>query len=312
MAQSPVNNGFLPLSAADLKDPDLWKVNENFQYIYSKVGTIFSPGSTPSYPSTPTFVTVKAAGQAQPPSDPDEFITRRSADALYGPTVQRTALLTGAYAPGSTSTGEINPVQPIPTGGAGTPTPPPPTPGEATILKVTLTGPTTIASPSTPVDGALLAVFVSQDATGHHTISWDATFKGPITAIPGTPSTTDVFWFVGVSSQWWSTSMPVLGVNAVPGGGGGGSVTGVQIKKVLLIAPTVISSPGVPADGAMLAVYVSQDGAGHHTITWASAYQGATTGIPGTPTTTNAFWFVGVSGLWWMTGMPTLNIPGIP
>jgi hypothetical protein len=315
MAQSQVNNGYSDLSQADLQDKTLWKLNTQLRFIYGKIGTFFTPGNQTTYPSTPTFQSLLLSGQTQPPTDPNAVLTRASADALYGPTVQRQALTTGAYPQSNGSIIEINPVQPIPTGGAGAgPTPPtPPTPGQATILKVLLTAPTLITTSAVPSDGSLLAVLVTQDATGHHSIGWNAIFKGAITAIPGTPNTTNVFWFVGVSGSWWNMAMPVLQINATVGGSVPGVVTGIQILKVLLTSsPMNIPSPGTPTDGSLLAVFLSQDGAGHHSPSWDLAYQGAPTAIPGTPGTTDTFWFVGVSGFWWLTGMPVLLIGAVP
>lgn len=95
MAQIPSTSGFEDLSPQDLQDKYLWKLNLTLRRLWEKIGTLFTPGSTPSYASAPTFSTVKASSQTMPPNDPNEFITRGNADKLYSAAVQRSALLSG-------------------------------------------------------------------------------------------------------------------------------------------------------------------------------------------------------------------------
>lgn len=213
MAQSTISDGFTDLTLNDLQDPTLFRLNQSIRRLYGKIGTFFIPNNVQSYPTVPTFQTVKASSQATPPSDPTEFLTRGSADQLYGPTAQRQALLTGSYPGANGSQTEQSTIQRLPpsssSGGGGT--------GAAGILKVIIAAsPTNINSPGTPSDGQLLAVFISQDGAGHHTITWDAMFKGAPVNISGTPNTTNVFWFVGASGLWWLAGVPIIGTAGVP------------------------------------------------------------------------------------------------
>lgn len=207
------NSGFTPLNLTDLQDPTLWRLNTTFQRLTGQIGTLLTPGGSPSYPVTPAFQTATATNQSEPPTNPNEFITRGSADQLYGPAAQRTALLTGSYPGGNTSQVQASVVQPIPpSSSAGTVSG-----SGATVKKVLLAANTLITSPGAPSsDGQLLVVAVSQDATGHHTITWDAPFKGAPINISGTPSTTNMFWFVGLSSSWWLAAVPVFGTAGTP------------------------------------------------------------------------------------------------
>jgi len=109
---SPGNNGFFDLSQKDLQDPTLFRLNNDFRYLWSKQGLLLTPGGQPAFPVTPSFRRVLVTQQTTPPTDGNELLTRASADALYGPAAQRQALLTGAYPQGGTTQ-----IQPLPSGG---------------------------------------------------------------------------------------------------------------------------------------------------------------------------------------------------
>lgn len=229
MAQSQVTDGFADLKKSDLEDKDLFKLNDTLHWISTKIGTFFIPGNQSVYPSIPTFRTVLASAQNVPPDNPNEFITRGSADALYSPSVARLALVTGAYPPSST----VNPVQPISTGGgsssgsgagagsvtyyvgtisAGTYTPNI-TNGE--VQEITLTSNVTINAVTGASGPAKLKLVLVQDATGSRTVTWDSSYIGVnITDVDFTPGTYSVYEFILRSSDLrpFVCAQPVTGL----------------------------------------------------------------------------------------------------
>jgi len=82
----------------------------------------------------------------------------------------------------------------------------------ATTTAYTITAATEISSPNTPEDGEFLTVIITQDATGY-AVAWDSSFKIP-PVIPTDPNMTSVCQFVGKSSYWWLSAVPVLGAKA--------------------------------------------------------------------------------------------------
>lgn len=114
MANQGSSSGFVDFKPSDLSDSTLWKLNNTFRSIFGKLGTLLTPGSTPTYPSNPTFTNLNLSAQTTVPTDPKTVLTRGSADLLYSPKNLRVALLTGAYPNATPASGQQNPVQPIP------------------------------------------------------------------------------------------------------------------------------------------------------------------------------------------------------
>jgi hypothetical protein len=87
--------------------------------------------------------------------------------------------------------------------------------GSIYMAEYTLTAPTAeIVSPlSSPAAGAILAVYLTQDATGGRAITWSADFIGPTTEIATGANEVSVFNFVARSDgKWWLSALPILGV----------------------------------------------------------------------------------------------------
>jgi hypothetical protein len=110
MGQPITSSSFSDWKPEDLKDPQLFKVNSDVGFLFSKVGTFFTPGGTPTYPTSPTFTALSLNGQTTPPTDPTAVLTLASANALFAPSAQRAALLSGGYP----ATGQQQ--QPLPSG----------------------------------------------------------------------------------------------------------------------------------------------------------------------------------------------------
>jgi hypothetical protein len=87
--------------------------------------------------------------------------------------------------------------------------------GAIYLADYTLTAASTeIVSPlSSPAAGAVLAVYLTQDATGGRAITWSADFVGPTTEIATGAGEISVFQFVARSDgNWWLSALPILGV----------------------------------------------------------------------------------------------------
>lgn len=226
ITQSSVNSGFTDLKPSDLEDPGLFQLNRTFRQLYTWFGTFLTPGNQYTYPSTPTFVTSKASGQPQPPTDPTEFLTRASGDALYGPKAIQTALTTGAYQ--NTTGAQVNPVQPIVTGGGsgaggsgvtyyigtlvGTHYKPDITNGE--FQQILLTSSITIDALIGASTSALISFILIQDATGGRNVTWDTSYIGTsISDVDQTAGTYSVYEFVLRSSDL----RPVLRTRPITG-----------------------------------------------------------------------------------------------
>ena len=95
-----------------------------------------------------------------------------------------------------------------------------------------------------------------------------------------------------------SQTTAAAGAATTGGGGGGPGNTNDILIDLLLIANKNIPSPQIPNNGQILTIILRQDSAGGHTITWASAFQGAPTDLDTTPSTVSVFQFVGDSGKW--------------
>lgn len=83
------------IKKSDLDDPTLFKLNSIFKLIWGKEAAIYQPGADTTLGANLTTPHFYASGQAQPPTNPTELLTRASGDALYGSKTQRTALVTG-------------------------------------------------------------------------------------------------------------------------------------------------------------------------------------------------------------------------
>jgi len=114
MANTPNPAAGAPVfSPEDLKDPTLFKVNSNFTLLWGKIATLYQSGSTANLGATIQAPVIQATGQSTPPpAGSNVLLTRASADALYGPKTQRTALVNATY--------EGNSVQPAPPSSSGT------------------------------------------------------------------------------------------------------------------------------------------------------------------------------------------------
>lgn len=91
---------FPKLRTGDLKDPK--RLNDILQFMAEQIATVTPVGNSVSLPN------VKLTNADQIPTDPNTVLTRGQADKLYGPRVQRTALVEGTWTP----TGQS--VQPLP------------------------------------------------------------------------------------------------------------------------------------------------------------------------------------------------------
>lgn len=83
------------------------------------------------------------------------------------------------------------------------------------MAEYALTEPSTeITSPDTsPAAGAVLAVYVTQDAVGGLAITWSADFVGPTTEIATGANEVSGFQFIARSDhKWWLAALPILGV----------------------------------------------------------------------------------------------------
>ena len=101
-----------------------------------------------------------------------------------------------------------SPVSPSVAAGAGSP---PPSGSGITSQEITLTGPTTIVSPTS---GTLWAVILRQDATGGRTIAWDAGVSAASINIDTTASTISTFLFAydTTVNLWVMVGQPTTGM----------------------------------------------------------------------------------------------------
>lgn len=74
---------------------------------------------------------------------------------------------------------------------------------------------TEITTSKVALDGRQLTKFLLQDGTGGRAITWDAAkFKGAVTGIDTTLSTTAIFNFIGRDDGfWWMVGIPTSGVS---------------------------------------------------------------------------------------------------
>ncbi len=105
-----IPSSFQPISQSDLKDPTLFKLNNELQLMYNKISALYGGGSI-SLGASITLPGLYITGQAQPPTNLQSALTLASGNALYAPSTTRTSLLFG------TST------QPLPVSGGGPPSP---------------------------------------------------------------------------------------------------------------------------------------------------------------------------------------------
>jgi hypothetical protein len=75
-------NGFADWSPADLKDPTLWKVNQDMDFLFARNAALWGTGN-PVLQSAPAFATAYASSQSVTNLKPNEFLTKAIADELY-------------------------------------------------------------------------------------------------------------------------------------------------------------------------------------------------------------------------------------
>ena len=115
----------------------------------------------------------------------------------------------------------------------------------ATLVSAyTITAPTLISVAE--VDGDILFVGITQDATGH-AVTWDTMFVGA-PAVPTTPLSVTNATFVGVAGNWEisSTNVPTTGVPPPPIATATGSITGYDNHGLNATYPTFAGSITLP------------------------------------------------------------------
>ena len=75
-------NGFADWSPADLKDPTLWRVNQDMDFLFARNAALWGTGN-PVLQSAPAFATAYASAQNPASLKPNEFLTKAVADRLY-------------------------------------------------------------------------------------------------------------------------------------------------------------------------------------------------------------------------------------
>jgi hypothetical protein len=208
--QPPIQNNIIPpISATDLADPALSKLNRNFQLLGNQLAKLLGSGD----PATVFAGTVQAAAFNSPntaiPNDPTQLLTRGAADALYAPQIIRNAILSGQW-----EGFKIEPFPfPKPSGGGGAGTP--------TIMDITLVanltlGPSDVASPAAA--GQWLVIFLRQNATGGYVATFSSPpFRGTLTGLSTLPSTWSALLFISQVDpadtllKWWRLAPPVTG-----------------------------------------------------------------------------------------------------
>lgn len=193
------NPGFPKVLQQDLKDPNLWRLNRNFDDLYGKVVALYGGAGPIKVADVVTAPGFSIPSQTITPTDPSAVLTLGSALRLFSPENIRKALVSGSF---QTQPTQTFPSQPLPGGGSGGGG----SAGSGTggTLSVTLSANTTITTLPPSADGDILTVFVTENATGGYTITWDAAAfqAGTLTAIDTRPNKTTVFTFVGLSGKW--------------------------------------------------------------------------------------------------------------
>ncbi len=214
MAKTPTTT--LPkFTPDDFKDPALFRFIEETSFYFGKISDLYQPGRETALGanlSTPVF---KATGQDNIPTDDNVLITLGTAKKLFSPTNTRVASLQGSFQTGPTT---VEYVQPLPNvasagggGGGGS--------AVASIERFTLSAPATVITPITVATvGAILFVFLTQDATGGRQITWATTVKWATINIDVTALTVSMFQFIGDTDpvdsvvRWFAVGMaPMTG-----------------------------------------------------------------------------------------------------
>lgn len=100
---------FQNLTPADLKDPTLFKLNNDFILLWNKISAIYGSGGNVSLGANITMPMAYVTGESQPPTNLQALLTLGAANQLYAPNTTRSALIFG-----TTTT------QPLPGSGGGT------------------------------------------------------------------------------------------------------------------------------------------------------------------------------------------------
>lgn len=197
MAEQDQETSKFTVRHVDLEDPDLYRLNQIFNFTGSQISAIRNNGR---FTGTSVFEALKAKLLSRPPQD-DDVVPWGTIKRYLSPAATRQAFITNNWF----GTPTRNPTQGGGSSGGGTGD------NRFTSMTVTLTANTTIASPYTPTENDFLTLFVVQGA-GPYTIAFDPEFApGFNTNIPATNGMTTVFQFRGRSDNlWWCISPPII------------------------------------------------------------------------------------------------------
>ena len=158
-------------------------------------------------------------------------------------------------------------------------------PSVINIQEVNLTADTLINPNVVPVVNQALVVFVTQDTTGGHKITWSPQFIDAPVSVDQTAKNITQFLFIGRTgpgnsqAAWFYQSM----------------WPEVLDQAIVLAADTVVKAQFQASSGKAMEINIAQDGTGSHAITWDpnSFDPTSSVSIPTAPNQQTRFLFVG-------------------